>query len=122
MVWLCIYSTDKIQVYNDEFHIGDYELLKEPYCERCSSPGVTIEECLVRDRVFDFNRVYAVGEYTARAGRPYPTLTTHIRYLKDFNKIQFAIPLGYALYTVMKKKISDFIGCGLCCTRSITRR
>lgn len=114
MAWICVYNPSAIQVYRGSEHIGDYDFLKEPYCEKCSSPGVTSDECIVRDLVYGFDRVFSVGEYVARASDPYPLLSTHIRYLKDFNRTDLAIPLGYALYTLMKYKHPVLLDADFC--------
>lgn len=104
MDWYCTFTPLKIRVNQDLNFKGYYDFLEDPFCEKCSSPGVKTEECILRDLVYGFNRVYAIGKYTRAHARPYPLLSSHIRLLKDFKRTDLAIPLGYALNILIQQK------------------
>ena len=109
MTWLCVYTPQKIRILKNSIYIGDYDLLEYPYCEKCGSPGVLTENCLLKNWVYGFNRVYAMGKYYSRYMDPYPLLSSHIKKLKDFHREEFAIPLGYALYGLLKHKYPNLL-------------
>lgn len=96
MTWKTIFSKDKIEIFHNNYYWGFYELLKEPFCSKCSSPGIKTEDCYLQDFVYGFNKVYSIGVFSKKRD-PYPQLCTDIRYLKDYGNKTRAIPLGYAL-------------------------
>lgn len=104
MDWHYIFTPLKIRVNQGLNFKGYYDFLEKPFCEKCSSPGVKTEECILRDRVCGFNRVYAIGKYTRASARPYPLLSSHIRLLKNYKRTDLAIPLGYALNILIQQK------------------
>lgn len=103
MVWSCIHTPLGIRVNSDLKFKGYYFFLESPFCEKCGSPRVKTEDCSLHELVYGFDRVYPIGEYT-KEGPPYPLLSSHIRLLKDHNRIDLAIPLGYALNTFIECK------------------
>lgn len=96
LVWNTIFTPTRIEILYRKKNVGHYDLLKDPFCKKCSSPGVRTEDCSLRDMVYGFNRIYSIGVFSKKSD-PYPRLCTDIRYLKDYKKRVRAVPLGYAL-------------------------
>lgn len=99
--WKATLLQNSIAVERRETKVGDYSLLPSPYCEICSSPGLTTEQCssnpLGHSDLYGFKKLYAVGSYFARRTlrQQADALTRDILSLKS-NK-EYAIPLGLAM-------------------------
>jgi len=86
LTWSCNFTPLAIRVnYYANFR-GYYNFLEEPFCHKCSSPGVEKKDCRLKGWVYGFNRVYALGKYVSYGRDPTDLLSEHIRYLKYFNK------------------------------------
>lgn len=95
-------GSNSIIVYQSGALVGKYDLLKEPYCERCAFPKPT-NECSWHWFDTSVDRTYAIGIY-------YPTrrkkehqgslLSQHIIKLKT-NR-EYAIPLGLSIALLIK--------------------
>ena len=101
MVCRTVFSPTKIDLFYNGNNVGNYELLKKPYCDKCSSPGVKTEDCILKDLVYGFEKIYALGIFSKQR-KPYPHLSTDIRYLKDYHNKSKAVPLGYALDSLLQ--------------------
>jgi len=109
MSWHCVYTPLQIRVnFGYTFKVY-YEFLEEPFCEKCSSPGVTQEECMLKYYVYSFNKVYALGKYIKKGPPWNHLLSSHIRGLKQKGYENYAIPLGMSLNVLLKNKYSNLL-------------
>jgi predicted amidophosphoribosyltransferase len=82
-----------------------YNLLREPYCKKCSFPKAT-DEC--RWHHSDtMDRTYAIGLYYPTRRESEDTLSYHIRKLKS-SKF-YARPLGYAMSILINKRYQELL-------------
>jgi predicted amidophosphoribosyltransferase len=82
-----------------------YNLLREPYCKKCSFPKAT-DKC--RWHHSDtMDRTYAIGLYYPKRREAEDTLSDHIRRLKS-SKF-YARPLGYAMSILIKKRYQELL-------------
>jgi len=109
MAWYCVFTPLKIRVNDGPKFVGYYDLLEEPYCKKCSSPGVKTEDCILQDWVYGFNRVYALGKYISYERSKDNLLSSHIRFLKYSGQKQCSIPLGSALSLFVKNKYPELL-------------
>lgn len=111
MSWRAEYSSEKVVIYNNGRFYSEYELLPEPYCEKCSAPipplfmqfTDSLKSCSNCSSLSGFHRVYALGCYYV--GPPYPQLTRHILDLKE-NRDN-ARPLSVALASVIENRYPE---------------
>jgi len=94
-------------VIEDDKTIGYYDLIEEPYCKKCSSPNVTTEKCIIRNDVYGFNRIYAMGIYKSKPPWDH-LLSSHIRWLKGGN-LKYAKPLGKALNLTVQNRYPELL-------------
>jgi len=109
MAWYCVFTPLKIRVNIGTKCLGYYDLLGEPYCKKCSSPGVKTEDCILQDWVYGFNRLYALGKYVSLARSQENLLSKHIRLLKYHGYKQYSIPLGSALALFVQNKFPELL-------------
>ena len=105
MHWYCYWTPDRIRVQLHSYFKGYYDLLRHPYCEVCSSPGVSTRFCTAHDDMYGLVKIYALGEFTPKS--PYSFLSGHIYGLK--NKGWYKEPLGEALGLLLKNKYPDLL-------------
>jgi len=109
MNWTCDLSDDTISVFFGPHYKGDYKLLREPFCHKCSSPNTRTDECIWHDDLYGFNRIYAVGVYekvsTWSENSSENLLSKHIVRLKKWDK--YANPLGEALTLIIKNRYKE---------------
>jgi hypothetical protein len=95
----CTLEGDRICVYLGSKKWGEYILLKEPYCHKCSCPGVSTDKCRWHDDDYGFERLYAMGAYLKSEVRKQSgekdSLSKHIVGLKQYPR--YATPLGLGL-------------------------
>jgi len=108
MSWQAEYSSEKIDVHYNDIPFAEYELLPEPFCQKCAAPihpffmrnRTSVQSCTNCTSLSGINRVYALGCYYV--GPPYPQLTRHILDLKENrDKVK---PLGTALASVIENR------------------
>lgn len=90
---------------------GIYETLKEPYCKKCSNPGVSVLEvngekiisCMNCSNLKSVERIYAVGPYypVGDVKHNESLLSKHINSLKQDKSL--SIPLGSAMALAIKE-------------------
>jgi len=94
--WRCQLGREGIAVSTAYKEYGDYMLLKQPYCGRCSLPGVSTARCGWHqgDTV---GRTYAMGPYLHAGSDEAESdlLFHHIHGLKRYKR--YSVPLGLAL-------------------------
>jgi ComF family protein len=106
--WRCQKNNDSIDVYADSNLEGQYNLLKEPYCYICASPGVTISQCS-RDHSKDyFDKVTSLGIYYQQHFRKGDLLSAHILKLKGDRT--YADPIGKGMAIVAREVFPDLMG------------
>jgi predicted amidophosphoribosyltransferase len=82
-----------------------YNLLREPYCKKCSFPKAT-DKC--RWHHSDtMDRTYAIGLYYPTRSQTQDTLSDHIRMLKSYKF--YAEPLGYAMSILIKELYKELL-------------
>ena len=81
--WYCKKVGDNINVFLDGKLQGNYMLLREPYCKRCSNLGVTTETCKHNHSLDGFERAYAIGGYYPTRMNKGELLSDHILKLKS---------------------------------------
>ena len=97
MTWYCGMHTDSINVYYRDKLQGTYPLLKKPFCNVCSNPGINTESCS-HNNLYGFNKIYSLGEYHKDKD---DLLSTHIRRFKKNE--EYSHPLGMALGVIAKQ-------------------
>ncbi|MCK4796151.1 MAG: ComF family protein [Spirochaetes bacterium] len=114
-------NDDTISVLNSNSFIGKYQLITEPFCEKCSLPlnpeDPFCDNCWNVASNYSFDFAKAVGLYFKwgyDGNIPYikkpeaDLLSTHIRYLKNKRNysynIRWAIPLGLAMCLCIKDR------------------
>lgn len=89
--------------------MGEYSLLRQPFCEICSSPGRTTDQCtnstLGHSTLSGFTRIRAVGSYYQRRTQKADLLTQHIWNLKTDR--EYSIPLGLAMALCLTSRYSE---------------
>ena len=104
--WTCQILDGTIRVRHRNKEQGEYPLLEEPYCSRCSSPGKKTDSCSWHSRFpSSLARVFAVGPYYPLLDPRASLLSTHINQLKT--EKQYSIPLGLAMSLVMLNRYSE---------------
>lgn len=124
MTFKCILNSEKntIQVKENYQDIGEYNLINEPFCDKCSLPleseSSWCDNCFHIKYHFDLARTVGLYFKCGYDGDiPYieqpndDSLSTHIRYLKNsknfsWNK-KWAIPLGLAMVLCIKNRFSE---------------
>ncbi len=105
MQWYCYWATDRIRVQLESYFKGYYDLLTKPYCDVCSSPGYSKNFCTAHDDMYNFEKIYALGEFTPK--EPYSFLSGHIYGLK--NQGWYQESLGNALGLLLKNKYTNLL-------------
>lgn len=112
-MWKCILTEKKaVKVYVNDFLKGEYLPLEEPYCDYCSSPNTTTEDCTHHHRCYGFKRAFAMGSYYPSRGNPKSKgwndlLSNHIRGVKMYPN--YSIPLGLGLALCMENIFTDLL-------------
>jgi len=109
MTWFCEHTQNAIKISRDGIYICEYKYLEAPFCEKCSSPGVEYEDCIVRPFVHGFNRIHALGIYLSRKRDENHMLSKHIRLLKYYEHDNLATPLGTALSIFVQKRYPELL-------------
>jgi competence protein ComFC len=98
--WFCSWNSERIKVQFRTELKGYYDLLKKPYCTKCSFPGITNKLCTSHEDMYNIEKIYALGEFTPR--KPWSFLSRHIYGLKNHGWYQES--LGKALGLLIKNK------------------
>ena len=109
MYWNCDYLGDRIRISGGRKEYGHYALMTEPYCEKCSYPGVTFEECRWCEDVYGFDKIYAMGSYLSsktKRGRE-DLLSTQILGLKKYRN--YRDPLGVSISLCIKNRWPELL-------------
>ncbi len=94
--WLCQLGHKGISVSTGKKDYGSYRLLNEPYCGKCSLPGVLTARCTWHQGD-TLARTYAMGPYlhVGSKGAKSDLLSFHILGLKKFRG--YSVPLGLGM-------------------------
>ena len=94
--WTCEYRSGKIMVSTAVRDFGPYELLKQPYCEKCSLSGIMTAQCSWHEGD-TVNRTYALGPYihVGTDEEDHDLLSKHILGLKQYKS--YSVPLGLGM-------------------------
>jgi len=107
MDWVCKIDNGAINVFYKQNYLGQYILLKKPYCEICACPEVTTESCK-RAHSFDcFDRVFAMAVYYPTRLNMADLLSDHVLELKRDSA--FAVPVGLAMGITAKEVYPDLL-------------
>ena len=124
MMFQCTLNNDKtkISVRENNEILGEYQLIREPFCEKCSLPlDPEVPECRNCWDIENFDVARAVGLYfkmdyegtLSYIDKPEnDLLSTHIRYLKNSRgysaNIKWACPLGLAMVLCINNLFTEF--------------
>lgn len=123
MAFSCSLNIDNtISVKENNVFIGNYQLIREPFCNKCSLPldpsNPICGNCWDIE-YFDIARTVGLYfKYSYSGTLPYitkpenDTLSTHIRYLKNSRSfpanIKWAVPLGLAIVLCINNRFTEF--------------
>lgn len=112
--YIDVFQTNGIE----KFEHGIYDLLPSMICKLCGNPNinVTTGECRERylhERLTSLDRTYQVGYHYKPAVREFmkknDVLSGHIWKLKKHWNIEYAKPLGKALFLLIKHRVPDLL-------------
>jgi len=101
-MWICRLEGDRIEVSTEYKNYGYYDLIKEPFCTKCSYPDSDVNDCDKHLLSYGFNRLYSLGVYRPSRNYKEDLLKAHILGLKKFKN--YAYPLGEAISICINKK------------------
>ena len=84
--------------------------MTEPYCEKCSYPGVKAEDCPWCGDAYGFDKIYAMGSYISsktKRGRN-DLLSSQILGLKRYRN--YKDPLGESIALCIRHRWSELLG------------
>ena len=99
-MWFCIWEPGQIRIYAGVNEKGVYKLIKKPFCDICSRPDVTTEECMWHFDYYGFDKLYAMGAYDPAIEFGENLLKDHILGLKKYKN--YSYPLGESLAICVK--------------------
>jgi len=106
--WECTWQSGGVGVKLDTKNLGQYDLLQEPYCGRCSRPEVTEENCGFHWFLDEaLHRIYAPGKYYTTLNFRTNDLTRHVLALKKDQK--YAIPIALALSLTLHNRYRELL-------------
>jgi len=110
--WLCTWRGNRIDVARNGKNIGSYDLLQEPFCRRCSRPGVDEKDCGFHWFLDDaLKRIYSVSTYYTSLNSRTNLMTKHVLSLK--NSQGYATPVAQAMALTVKKKYAELLDADL---------
>jgi hypothetical protein len=109
-MWNCKLTNSSVEVFYGPNLKGEYLLIQEPYCRKCSAPEVHTNSCRWHGRCYGFDRVFAMGLYYPSRGDPTTIgwtdfLSQHIRGAKMYPG--YAVPLGLGLALCINNRYTD---------------
>lgn len=108
MTWSCTLVNGIIEVYNDRIREGEYSLVEEPYCKKCSHPNVKTEECGDHGFFDSIDRIYAMGWYfKVRERKADDLLSIHI--IKSKKDSSYIVPLGLSMAITAKSRYRELL-------------
>jgi predicted amidophosphoribosyltransferase len=110
IMWKCRLTVSSIEVFSGNNLKGEYLLMQEPYCHKCSAPEVDVNSCIWHSRCYGFERAYSMGLYYPSRRDPNSLgwndfLSQHIRGAKMYPG--YAVPLGLGLTLCVKHRYAS---------------
>jgi ComF family protein len=111
-MWNCKLTNSSVEVFYGPNLKGEYWLLQEPYCRKCSAPEAHTDSCSWHDKCYGFDRAFAMGLYYPSRGDPASIgwndlLSKHIRGAKMYPS--YAVPLGLGLALCVNNIYKDLL-------------
>lgn len=107
MGWQCTIENGAINVCEDDQCIGQYILIKKPYCDKCATTGVDFNSCQRIHNLDWFDCVRTVGIYYQKHLQINELLSQHI--LRFKSDPSFKEPLGKSMGLVAKNVYPELL-------------